>query len=467
MERVTMNRTMRVRQILQFLRFQPFDTSTVEGRSRERYRLIALTSSSNLISKFVISLIGLVSVPLTINYLGKEQFGLWMVVSSLVVWIQLADFGISNGLVNALSEANGKDDRDAAQAYIATALVAISAISILCFLPLVVLVSRLNWASILNLSGVYLPALASKCFLVAGLVIVFGFPISVISKIYVAFQLGYMISILQVLSSLCSLGGILISIYFELDLPWLVFLVSIGPVFGNLISWFLIKKHITWYKLNLQLVSRSALNRVLSSSIPLFLFQIGALLVTELVNVVIARVGTLTMVADYNILLRIYMLYSFVAVSLSSPFYPAIREAFEKRELNWVRDSIKRAFIIRIGVLFLLSFPLLAIGDWLITIWIRQQLESSFGLLGWISFMLCLIFAGTSSGLSEILISLDDIWSQIKIVFTSALVTLLGICLLIRVIGLSSVYVAWSLSTIYPIYYLYGKLQTKLEHTNQ
>src|SRR5512136_2603306 len=93
----------RIRIYSEVLRFTPFDASTEHGRSKERYRLIAFSGISGLTARMIIALSGVVSVPLTVHYLGKEQFGLWMVVSSMVVWMQLADFGIGNGLTNAVA----------------------------------------------------------------------------------------------------------------------------------------------------------------------------------------------------------------------------------------------------------------------------------------------------------------------------------------------------------------------------
>ena len=115
---------------ISIIRFKSFDTTSEDGRSKERYRLIALSSSTNIIVKATTSLLGLITVPLTVNYLGKELFGLWMVLSSLVAWMQLSDFGIANGLINALSEAYGKDDKAAASSYIVTALISLIVIAI-------------------------------------------------------------------------------------------------------------------------------------------------------------------------------------------------------------------------------------------------------------------------------------------------------------------------------------------------
>lgn len=457
-----MNIIFRTQQILRVLRLQPFDTSSEVGRSKERYRLIALSGASSLVAKFITSLIGLVSVPLTIHYLGKEQFGLWMVVSSLVVWLQLADFGIVNGLTNALAEAHGRDDAEAANGYITTAFATSSFIAIFCLPFLALLALCLPWGVILSLSDATLVQLASRCFLIAGVIFVISLPFSVISRVYTAYQLGYVTNVSQVFSSLCSLAGLLVSISLKFNMQWLVLLVSLGPVLGNLVALLVVRRFLPWFRMERLLVSRIALQRVAQSSVPLFVFQIGSLLVNQMVNVVIARVGTLSMVADYNILLKIYMLIFAMGVSFSAPFYPAIREAYERRERDWVLNSICRVVTIRLGVLIIPSILLLFIGDWLIPLWIHQPLGENFGIFGWLAFMASLLLVATSSTLSEILTSLDDIWSQIKVVFVSAFIVLSGMYLLIPKIGLSAVFISMAVSTIYPISWLFLKLNRKI-----
>lgn len=53
----------------------------------------------------------LIASPLTLAYLAPQQYGIWMTISSMVTSLACADLGIGNGLVNAISEAHGRNDR--------------------------------------------------------------------------------------------------------------------------------------------------------------------------------------------------------------------------------------------------------------------------------------------------------------------------------------------------------------------
>src|SRR5438270_11855505 len=85
---------------------QPIDTTTKEGRSRSRYRRAFATTLAIGCGRLVSSLTLLLSVPLSLGYLGRERFAVWIIISSFSAFLSFADLGIGNGLVHAFSEAN-------------------------------------------------------------------------------------------------------------------------------------------------------------------------------------------------------------------------------------------------------------------------------------------------------------------------------------------------------------------------
>src|ERR1700722_3544893 len=119
------------KRLILLFRLRPFDTSTVAGRSIERYRRVVLTTLSACLAKVIVALTLLVSVPLTLSYLGPDCFGLWMTVGSIIAILNFSVFGICNGMVNAVSEANGKDDRELARRYVSSAFFMLSGVSLL------------------------------------------------------------------------------------------------------------------------------------------------------------------------------------------------------------------------------------------------------------------------------------------------------------------------------------------------
>ena len=101
----------RARQMIGLLRHGPFDPSTEAGRSLERYRRAALTILASFCGKGIGMLVTLVTVPLTLGYLGGERYGMWMTISSVIQMIAFTDLGVGAGLIGAVSEANARGDR--------------------------------------------------------------------------------------------------------------------------------------------------------------------------------------------------------------------------------------------------------------------------------------------------------------------------------------------------------------------
>ena len=81
------------------------DPSVRVDRSTERYRRVVLTATGSLVARGVTALTMLVSVPLTVGYLGAERYGMWMTISSLITFFSFVDLGIGNGLVNSIADA--------------------------------------------------------------------------------------------------------------------------------------------------------------------------------------------------------------------------------------------------------------------------------------------------------------------------------------------------------------------------
>ncbi len=71
------------------------------GTSKERYRRILLSGGSALIVNFFSIIINFIIIPLTVNFLGQERYGLWMAITSLLALRSFSDLGLVNGLLQS------------------------------------------------------------------------------------------------------------------------------------------------------------------------------------------------------------------------------------------------------------------------------------------------------------------------------------------------------------------------------
>src|SRR2546423_1279703 len=71
-----------------------FDPMVQGGHSHERHRRIALSAFAGFGAKGVSMATTLITVPLTLRYLGPERYGVWMTMSSVMMMMVFADLGL-------------------------------------------------------------------------------------------------------------------------------------------------------------------------------------------------------------------------------------------------------------------------------------------------------------------------------------------------------------------------------------
>ena len=89
-------------------------------------------------------------VPLTINYLDTENYGIWITLSSFIAWFSFFDIGLGHGLRNKFAEAKAKGDLTLAKAYVSSAYFTIGAVSLLLILLFYGFNFFINWSVVFN-----------------------------------------------------------------------------------------------------------------------------------------------------------------------------------------------------------------------------------------------------------------------------------------------------------------------------
>lgn len=108
----------------------------------------------NILFSGVLKAIGLITslviVPVTINYLNDEVYGVWMTITSVLYWITTFDIGLGNGMRNYLTEALSKGDTALGRSYLSTTLILLSLIALTMGAALIYPMYSINFNSFFN-----------------------------------------------------------------------------------------------------------------------------------------------------------------------------------------------------------------------------------------------------------------------------------------------------------------------------
>lgn len=424
-----------------------------EDRGRERYRKAGITASASLIQKALTILISFASVPLTVHYLGPERYGVWLTISSLLIWMSMTDFGLAgNALINVLSEANGKDDRLEAQRYTASAIWALNIIATVLAVALIASFRFIPWSSIFRVTTMSSHELASACALALTFFIV-GLPLSVQYSIYTAYQDGFLSNVWGIVSNICGLVALVIVTRIHGGLPQLVLaLFGTRTVLGCMNLCYMFLKHYRWLMPVPSAVHWSCVRRLLKLGMKYVVTQLGALGIYQSQPMIITQILGPSAVIIFVIAQKVITLPLDMVYMTTAPFVPAFGEAKARNDWQWIKRAYRNATLasVVIGVPVMLLIAVFAKP--LIRVWAGPAAVPDTGLIFWLSaynlFGLLIMVTG------QLLIGLERVNALAVSLVLCAMVTIgLGIGFG-RGIGLSGVAMAMAVGkvvTLWPI----------------
>jgi O-antigen/teichoic acid export membrane protein len=314
------------------------------SRGGERYRRASITASSSFITKALNILISFLSVPLTVHYLGAERYGVWLTISSLLTWMTMSDFGLAgNALINVLAEASGKDDREGAQHYSASAFWALTGVGVFTgiiatasfrFIPLrrVFQVSAATSTHELQLA----------CALTIGF-LVLNFPLSMQQSIYSAYQEGFLANIWGIVANSLALVALVVVCRSHGGLPQLVLALSGTRAAVGIANFFFLYRRYYWLQPTPLAVRWVCVKRLFSLGSKYLVTQLAALGIYQSQPMIITQMMGPKYVVIFVVAYKIVALPIDLAYMATAPFISAFGEAKARMEWDWIKDAYMKA----------------------------------------------------------------------------------------------------------------------------
>ena len=157
----------------------------------------------------------LITVPLTIHYLGNEQFGLWVTISSLLAMATFADFGIGNGVLNIVAYADGRNDHEGIRRAISSGFVILGIVGAVLLTAFCATIGRISWPDILGVSSAQARAETGPSILVFAACFALNIPLDLVQRAQLGLQEGFRTNLWQLAGSAASLAGVIVGIHFQ------------------------------------------------------------------------------------------------------------------------------------------------------------------------------------------------------------------------------------------------------------
>lgn len=433
------------------------------GKSKERYRRIFLTGGSTAIVKVLSASINLITVPLTVNYLGAERYGLWLAISSIMTLMSFADLGLGNGLLNAIAKANGRKDIKAAQTAVSSTFYMLLLISFIILTIFLIIYPFVSFHDIFNAQSELAIEESGPTMFVLVIIFLINMPLGVVQRIHDGYQEGFKFQLWQVVGSVISLLGLLLCIHFEAGLPWLVFAFSVGQVIASILCGTLL-----FTKQRNELLPRfihfdfSASKYLFNSGIIFLLLSIFTVLGNSTDAIVLTQTLGPASVAGFEIVKKIFI-FSMLTQFIIQPLWPAFGEALESGDYSWARKTLTKAIKLSILSGAIISLPLLLFGKQIVTVWVGPEFAPSWSLL--IGFYVFVLFASYGGVMSTFLNSGSLIKKQLLIITLASFFSIFLKIVLSVNFGVSGV--VWATLIGYGIFYIIPSYKIAFNYLNK
>lgn len=438
--------------LVRYLRLRPFDIETPEGRSDERHRRILLTSGSALAARVVSGIAALITVPLTVSYLGAERYGLWMTISSLIALLGFADFGMGNGLLTSISAAHGRGDRDASRRNVSSAFFMLTGVAGAIALAFTLCYPWLDWGRVFNVSFPEAKREAGPTAAVLAAFLCLNMPLGIVQRVQQGYQEGFASNLWGVAGNVLSLVWLLAAIALRAGLPWLVLAMSAGPLVSVLLNWLVFfGRSRRWLLPRYRFVDRRTAIELAGSGSLFFVLSVCALIASSSDNLVIAHVIGPSAVAKYAITQKVFVTLAFAQYFIA-PLWPAFGEAIAKKDFAWAHRTLRRAIALSLWVGVLTAIPLLLFGRQMISWWVGPAMAPSIALL--LGFSGWLLLAGYGGVMSTFLNSGTLLRKQVRFYVAAAATAVLLKIVLAYAWGIEGVIIGtvagWTLVYVFP-----------------
>ena len=340
------------------------------------------TIKKNIIGSFLVKGVGIVVnlalIPIGIEFLDKERFGVWVIINSLLAWLTFFDLGLGNGMRNKLVESFSRRRIKYAKEIISTGYVSLLATVSTIFIVFCIANRWVNWSIVFNVSPSLNEELSKVIFWAITLFLLQIF-LKNIGFILLSLQMSAVNNAMVVVSNVLSLITILIFRFFHLPGSLLTYAIIVcgGPVLVYVVvSIIFFLGRFKYLTPNPRFFKRDLLKDIGGLGMKFFIIQIAALLLYQGNNIFITQFFGPKEVTNYNVSYRYFNIVLMMFSILLSPFWSAYTKAYSEKNFEWIKSIIakmQKLWLVAIASILLM----IVVANYAYKLWVGNQVNVS------------------------------------------------------------------------------------------
>jgi len=343
--------------------------------SSSRSKKIRFNIVSLFLIKIAITLVGFASVPVIINLINPEVYGVWVTITAIVGWFGMFDLGLGNGLRNKLAIALACNDWILARKYVSTTYAVLTIITVAIYTVFFTIEPYLDWKIVLGVPEMILTG-HTLSLVVKTVMLLFciNLVVKVLGSIFYSLQSPFVTSFIDLIAKVFSyIALLLLNSGNEMNVLSVTFIVSATPiiiyVFASIVFFS------TKYKAMRPALSDIELSRfreLMGLGSSFFFIQLSAVLLYQTNTLVISHLFGPLSVTSYTLANRyigaVMILFSIVV----APFWSATTEAYEKGDKKWISKSLTSLKIAWL-MLVVMGLAMYMVSSQVFSLWVGDE----------------------------------------------------------------------------------------------
>jgi O-antigen/teichoic acid export membrane protein len=348
------------------------------NKGHERTVLTKKNIAVSFVIKGITILISIVMIPLTINYVNPERNGIWVTIYSMMLWLNLFDIGLGNGMRNRLTEAKAIGNPELAKKYVSSTYAVVSLICMGLFVIFYLINPYLNWLKILKtvpaiygkeISGLVCISMLSFCLM---------FCLSLLKSVVTADQRPAIGAFIDMLGQLLTLVGI-----FILSKTVPPSLISLGLVTGGapvvvfiFASFYLFNTQYKKWRPSFKYIDFKLTGNLMNLGIKFFITSCAAFMITQTLPFLIQRLTNPEEVTNFNTAFRLFSLVFNAIGIIVVPYWSSFTDAYTQKDFQWMKKSISMLYKF-FGLLLLFQIIILVLSGPIYYLWVNYWMTNN------------------------------------------------------------------------------------------
>lgn len=324
---------------------------------------------ANYLLKAIQLFLNLLAIPILINNLGEEGFGIILFASIVVGYFNVLELGITDGVTKYVSQYIESKEYNKIQSIINTSLIFFIGIGFLVSLTLIiwVLSGGVSW---LNLDP-DLSVSSDKIFLFASVIALISWPQLLLKGIFKGIQDFITLNILIGIGRIISVvSAILAVIYTDWEIEYIFLLFNLDKIILTFIQFKILKKKLPFWKFSVFDFNKDTFRFIFSFSGWIMLGQLAVMLEYQSDQLVILSFLSASFLATYAVAFYLFRMIQQISGLAGSAVMPAISQLNESSNSSDIKKII--FFGVKMHNLFFvpITLTLFFIAEPFIKLWV-------------------------------------------------------------------------------------------------